>query len=195
MGRSNPSIVVFCVKSAWISFVFSYRVWSCLTTSRTSVNALSSNSSAPRNGAGKRVHAQTHTSPTLTRPDGVAEVLSTARVHRAPSERTRCASTESTLATSNPLTLRTIHVQFNFLIIPIVMGVKGYCHCAHRTSTALSCAFCEHSSDPPSPSRLLCSHRATPPNDLSSSIATSRAHETICLHLLDHPSRPRVAHP
>ena len=45
------------------------------------------------------------------------------------------------------------------------------------------------------PSRLLCSHRPTPPNDLSPSIATSRAHEAICLHLFDHPSRPRIAHP
>src|SRR6266850_8457531 len=47
----------------------------------------------------------------------------------------------------------------------------------------------------PLPSDLLCSHRPTPPNDLSPSIATSRAHEAICLHLLDHPSRPRIAHP
>ena len=44
MARSNPSIVVFCVKSAWRSFVFSYRAWSCLTTSCTSFNAFSSKS-------------------------------------------------------------------------------------------------------------------------------------------------------
>ena len=88
-------------------------------------------------------------------------------------------------------------------------------HCVHRTSTVSSCAFCEQEGWSGgsllilrlrvartqeiirlhSPSRLLCSHRPTPPNDLSPSIATSRAHEAICLHLFDHPSRPRIAHP
>jgi len=65
MDRSNPSIMVFCVKSAWRSFVFSYRAWSCLTTSRTSVNAFSSNSSAvARVGNGNRLNAHTSTPPT-----------------------------------------------------------------------------------------------------------------------------------
>src|SRR6267143_3318148 len=96
--------MVFCVKSAWRSFVLSYRAWSCLTTSRTSLNAFSSLSSAPRNGTGKRTHIQTNASPTLTRQDRVAEVLSAARVQRGPSEAARCASTESALATPYPLT-------------------------------------------------------------------------------------------
>src|ERR1041384_6683199 len=41
---------------------------------------------------------------------------------------------------------------------------------------------------------LLCSHRPTPTHDLSPSIAASRTDETIDLHLLDHPSRPWIAH-
>src|SRR6266550_4151125 len=46
----------------------------------------------------------------------------------------------------------------------------------------------------PLPSYFLCSHRPTPPNHLSPSIATSRAHKAICLHLFDHPGRPGIAH-
>ena len=64
---------------------------------------------------------------------------------------------------------------------------------SHPSQAARCASTGDHQA--PSPSRLLCSHRPTPPNDLSPSIATSRAHEAICLHLFDHPSRPRIAHP
>src|ERR1051325_11567673 len=84
MARSNPSIMVFCVKSACRSFVFSYRAWSCLTTSRTSPNAFSSPSSAPRNGTGKNTHVHTNASPILTIADGVLEIHATARVFPTP---------------------------------------------------------------------------------------------------------------
>jgi hypothetical protein len=61
-------------------------------------------------------------------------------------------------------------------------------------SIPLSCAFREHrrsSGSIPFPY----SHRPSPPDDLSPSIATSCAHEAVCLHLLDHPGRPRITHP
>jgi len=60
-------------------------------------------------------------------------------------------------------------------------------------------AFCEQGerlSDPPTTSYLLLgSHRPSPPDDLSPSIATSCAHKAICLHLLDHTGRPGITHP
>jgi len=45
------------------------------------------------------------------------------------------------------------------------------------------------------PIPLSYSHWPSPPHNFSPSISTSRAHNAIRLHLLDHPSRPRVAHP
>jgi len=98
-------------------------------------------------------------------PKGVAGLSFTARIGRAPFHRARSASKKDGLAAP-------------------FSSSSGRALREHRRSSG---------SIPPS--RLLCSHRPTPPNDLSPSIATSRAHEAICFHLFDHPSRPRIAHP
>ena len=79
-------------------------------------------------------------------------MLFTARVQRGPSEAARCASTEDHQAPSLPFhrggsasknSTRPLSACSRLACFSSKGSSRTVFHCAHRTSTVLSCAFCE----------------------------------------------------